>query len=91
MLKYGKLIKKLSLFIIQNKHFLARTIKGFLSVIQREWIEAGHPFYDRLQRSAWAPRSATTGKEGSTWFLFLHAVNHLLLTHPIHFQVSPNK
>lgn len=66
----------------------ARTVKGFLSVVQREWIEAGHPFYERLQRSAWAPRSSMTGKEGSTWFVFLHAVHHLLITHPIHFQFN---
>ena len=69
-------------------NFSARTVKGFLSVIVREWIEGGHPFYDRLQRSAWAARSSMTGKEGSTWFVFLHACQHLLLTHPLHFQVQ---
>jgi len=66
----------------------ARTVKGFLSVVQREWIEAGHPFYDRLRSSAWSPKSAMSGKEGSTWQLFLHATQHLLVTHPLHFQFN---
>jgi myotubularin-related protein 9 len=66
---------------------LARTVIGLLSIIQREWIEAGHPFFERHQRSAWTQKNAITGQEGSTFFLFLHAIQHLLLTHPLHFEV----
>ena len=33
--------------------------------------EAGHPFFERHQRSAWAQKNTITGKEGSTFFLFL--------------------
>jgi len=65
-----------------------RTIRGFLGVIQREWLEAGHPFAERYRRGPWCPKSQKTSNDGSTFFLFLHSVNYLCATYPSHFQFN---
>ena len=68
-----------------------RTIRGFLSVIQREWIDAGHPFSDRYRNGPWSPKNQKTSSDGSSFFLFLHAINHLIATYPSHFQFNRYK
>jgi len=65
-----------------------RTIRGFLSVIQREWIDAGHPFSDRYRNGPWSPKNQKTSSDGSSFFLFLHSINHLIATYPSHFQFN---
>lgn len=57
-------------------------------MIQREWIDAGHPFSDRYRNGPWSPKNQKTSSDGSSFFLFLHAINHLIATYPSHFQFN---
>ncbi|XP_047622826.1 myotubularin-related protein 10 isoform X2 [Phacochoerus africanus] len=59
-----------------------RTIAGFQSLIQKEWVMAGYPFLDRcnhLKRSE---------KEAPLFLLFLDAVWQLLEQYPAAFEFS---
>lgn len=59
-----------------------RTIPGFQSLIQKDWVMAGHPFLDRcshLRRSE---------KESPLFLLFLDATWQLLEQHPAAFEFS---
>lgn len=58
-----------------------RTLEGFQELLQREWIEAGHPFQLRCARSAW---SHGRGKhEGPLFLLFLDCVWQLSRQFPL--------
>ncbi|KAM8784025.1 myotubularin-related protein 10 isoform 2-T2 [Rhynchonycteris naso] len=59
-----------------------RTIPGFQSLVQKDWVMAGHPFLDRcnhLKRSE---------KESPLFLLFLDATWQLLDQHPAAFEFS---
>lgn len=54
-----------------------RTVQGFEALIEREWLQAGHPFATRCKRSAFAPQNIgqTDKKDYSPVFLlFLDCV-----------------
>ncbi|NWS29827.1 MTMR9 protein, partial [Polioptila caerulea] len=58
-----------------------RTLEGFLGLLQREWIEAGHPFHVRCARSA---SSHARGKQEAPLFLlFLDCVWQLSRQFPL--------
>lgn len=40
-----------------------RTIRGFQWLIEREWINAGHPFQTRCSKSGFAFSSSQTNRE----------------------------
>nr|XP_033775419.1 myotubularin-related protein 10 isoform X2 [Geotrypetes seraphini] len=66
--------------VMQDPYF--RTITGFQSLIQKEWVMAGHPFLDRcnhLRRS---------DKESPLFVLFLDCVWQLLEHYPAAFQFT---
>jgi myotubularin-related protein 9 len=52
----------------------ARTIRGFESLIEREWISAGHSFWSRCNHSAFAVGGVTGPDEAPTFLLFLDCV-----------------
>ncbi|XP_075417145.1 myotubularin-related protein 11 isoform X2 [Tenrec ecaudatus] len=58
----------------------ARTLLGFQSLVQREWVAAGHPFLTRL--------GGTGGNEAPVFLLFLDCVWQLLQQFPTEFEFS---
>nr|XP_020039921.1 myotubularin-related protein 11 [Castor canadensis]XP_020039922.1 myotubularin-related protein 11 [Castor canadensis] len=59
----------------------ARTLFGFQSLVQREWVAAGHPFLTRLGATG-------TSEEAPVFLLFLDCVWQLLQQFPAEFEFS---
>ena len=47
-------------------HPMTRTLHGFEALLEREWIQAGHPFWSRAASSP-----DTTNSQGPVFLLFL--------------------
>lgn len=62
----------------------ARTINGFQSLIQKEWVSLGHPFCDRMRLI----NRKGAGDQGPLFLLFLDAVWQLLQQYPDQFEFS---
>ncbi|KAJ2949405.1 hypothetical protein O0L34_g15319 [Tuta absoluta] len=71
-----------------------RTISGFQSLIQKEWIALGHPFCDRFGLPRPGNPKDTTAKDSSlaqqapVFLLFLDCSWQLLQQFPSHFQFT---
>uniref|UniRef100_A0A7I5EF34 Myotubularin phosphatase domain-containing protein n=1 Tax=Haemonchus contortus TaxID=6289 RepID=A0A7I5EF34_HAECO len=63
-----------------------RTIRGFQSLIEREWICAGHPFQLRNAHSAYAQGAVTGSQESPVFLCFLDAVNQIISQYPLAFE-----
>ncbi|XP_076801187.1 myotubularin-related protein 9-like [Clavelina lepadiformis] len=63
-----------------------RTIRGFLSLIDKEWIQAGHPFMDRCFHSVFSNQRIRS--EGPSFTIFLDCVFQLLMQFPCSFEFS---
>lgn len=61
-----------------------RTIRGFLNLIEKEWILFGHPFKERCSKSAYSVGKARD--EGPTFLLFLDCVHQLMHQYPLSFE-----
>ncbi|KAL7635788.1 UNVERIFIED_CONTAM: hypothetical protein RMT77_013605 [Armadillidium vulgare] len=61
----------------------ARTLRGFHTLIQKEWVALGHPFCTRLGHLC-------PGSEDGcpVWLLFLDCVNQISLRHPTSFEFT---
>nr|XP_010587792.1 myotubularin-related protein 11 isoform X1 [Loxodonta africana] len=59
----------------------ARTLLGFQSLVQREWVAAGHPFLTRLGGTG-------ASEEAPVFLLFLDCVWQLLQQFPAEFEFS---
>ncbi|XP_007531630.1 myotubularin-related protein 11 isoform X2 [Erinaceus europaeus] len=59
----------------------ARTLLGFQSLVQREWVAAGHPFLTRFGET-------TASEEAPVFLLFLDCVWQLLQQFPAEFEFS---
>ncbi|XP_004618174.1 myotubularin-related protein 11 isoform X2 [Sorex araneus] len=59
----------------------ARTLLGFQTLVQREWVVAGHPFLTRLGGNA-------ASEEAPVFLLFLDCVWQLLQQYPAEFEFS---
>lgn len=67
-----------------------RTVQGFEALIEREWLQAGHPFATRCKHSAFAPAGNTDKKEHSPVFLlFLDCVYQIM--HQFQFSFEFNE
>ncbi|GMT06952.1 hypothetical protein PENTCL1PPCAC_29126 [Pristionchus entomophagus] len=66
----------------------SRTIRGFESLIEREWICAGHPFSSRNAHSAYGSGAVTGPKESPVFLVFLHCVYELLVQFPLSFEFT---
>ncbi|VDN30226.1 unnamed protein product [Cylicostephanus goldi] len=64
----------------------ARTIRGFESLIEREWICAGHPFQLRNAHSAYAEGTITGPQESPVFLCFLDAVYQIIAQFPHSFE-----
>jgi myotubularin-related protein 9 len=62
-----------------------RTLAGFLSLIEREWVLAGHAFTTRSAHSVHAHGTTTGVHEAPTFLLFLDACAQVLHQYPLAF------
>ncbi|KAG8445843.1 hypothetical protein GDO86_010581 [Hymenochirus boettgeri] len=65
---------------------MCRTIRGFESLVEREWLQAGHPFQQRCAQSAYS--NSKQKWEAPTFLLFLDCVWQILRQFPCSFQFN---
>jgi len=61
-----------------------RTMRGFLNLVEKEWILSGHPFRERGSCSAYNSNRAR--EAGATFLLFLDCVHQLVHQYPVSFE-----
>ncbi|VDK64215.1 unnamed protein product [Onchocerca ochengi] len=66
----------------------SRTIRGFESLIEREWISAGHPFSYRCAHSAFATGAITGPYESPMFLCFLDCVWQVYQQFPCSFEFT---
>ncbi|CAB3397704.1 unnamed protein product [Caenorhabditis bovis] len=64
----------------------ARTIRGLESVIEREWICAGHPFSLRNAHCAYAEGTITGPFESPVFLVFLDCLFQMVSQYPLSFE-----
>ncbi|XP_011303506.1 myotubularin-related protein 9 [Fopius arisanus] len=55
----------------------SRTIRGLQSLIEREWLQAGHPFFTRTRHSAYSTTQSHTSPHSPIFLLFLDGLYQL--------------
>uniref|UniRef100_A0A8C0H827 Myotubularin-related protein 9 n=1 Tax=Chelonoidis abingdonii TaxID=106734 RepID=A0A8C0H827_CHEAB len=63
-----------------------RTIRGFEALVEREWLQAGHPFQLRCAQSAYS--NSKQKWESPVFFLFLDCVWQILRQFPCSFEFN---
>jgi myotubularin-related protein 9 len=66
----------------------SRTARGFQSLIEHEWIAAGHPFSLRCAHSAFATGTLTGPHESPVFLLFLDCVWQIIQQYPTCFEFT---
>lgn len=69
-----------------------RTVRGLQALVEREWLQAGHPFPKRVSRSCYAPYTANgrTKQNSPTFLLFLDCVGQIMNQFPCSFEFAPS-
>ncbi|XP_029841778.2 myotubularin-related protein 9 isoform X3 [Ixodes scapularis] len=67
-----------------------RTVRGFEALVEREWLQAGHPFLLRCQHGAFAPAGTHTKDQSPTFFMFLDCVFQIHQQFACSFEFSEN-
>lgn len=65
-----------------------RTVRGIQALIEREWIQAGHPFASRHRYSCYTPSQNRHKCSGATFVLFLDCIHQLYKQFPCSFEFS---
>ncbi|ALC43531.1 CG5026 [Drosophila busckii] len=65
-----------------------RTVRGLQALIEREWIQAGHPFGSRHRYSCYTPHQMRNKNSGATFVLFLDCIYQLFTQFPCSFEFS---
>lgn len=65
-----------------------RTVRGLQALIEREWIQAGHPFASRHRFSCYTPHQTRNKSSGATFVLFLDCIYQLYMQFPCSFEFS---
>ncbi|KAH8380067.1 hypothetical protein KR009_008750 [Drosophila setifemur] len=65
-----------------------RTVRGLQALIEREWIQAGHPFASRHRYSCYTPHQTRNKSSGATFVLFLDCIYQLYTQFPCSFEFS---
>ncbi|KAH8415476.1 hypothetical protein KR222_000482 [Zaprionus bogoriensis] len=65
-----------------------RTVRGLQALIEREWIQAGHPFASRHRYSCYTPHQIRNKNSGATFLLFLDCIFQLFTQFPCSFEFS---
>ncbi|KAF5906531.1 myotubularin-related protein 9, partial [Clarias magur] len=63
-----------------------RTVRGFQALVEREWLQAGHPFQQRCAQSAYS--NGKPRNEAPVFLLFLDCVWQILRQFPCSFQFN---
>lgn len=63
-----------------------RTVRGFEALVEREWIQAGHPFLDRCGKSAFC--NVRSRFEAPVFLLFLDCVWQIFSQFPCSFEFN---
>ncbi|XP_078449733.1 myotubularin-related protein 9 isoform X1 [Lampetra planeri] len=61
-----------------------RTLRGFQALVEREWLQAGHPFQERCSRSAFA--NVKPRQEAPSFLLFLDCCQQIQRQFPCSFE-----
>lgn len=67
----------------------SRTVRGLQALIDREWIQGGHPFGTRHTQSCYTPPQNRQKSSGATFVLFLDCVYQLYQQFPLSFEFDP--
>ncbi len=67
----------------------SRTVRGLMALIDREWIQAGHPFGTRHAQSCYTPQQNRLKTSGATFVLFLDCVYQIYKQFPLSFEFDP--
>lgn len=65
-----------------------RTVHGFEALIEREWLQAGHPFATRCKHSAYTTASVRTREQSPIFLVFLDCVFQLYHQFPCSFEFN---
>lgn len=65
-----------------------RTVQGFQALLEREWIQAGHPFSLRCRHSAFAPASVEKKEFSPVFMLFLDCVWQIMQQFQFSFEYN---
>lgn len=65
-----------------------RTLQGFEALLEREWLQAGHPFATRCKSSAYASSTLEKREQSPTFLLFLDCVWQIHLQFPCSFEFN---
>ncbi|KAK6644545.1 hypothetical protein RUM43_000812 [Polyplax serrata] len=65
-----------------------RTIRGLEALIEREWLQAGHPFYLRHKKSCYAPSNTRSKLNAPTFMLFLDGLAQIHNQFPCTFEFN---
>ncbi|EDW80020.1 uncharacterized protein Dwil_GK12345 [Drosophila willistoni] len=65
-----------------------RTVRGLQALIEREWIQAGHPFASRHRYACYTPHQTRNKNSGATFVLFLDCIYQLFTQFPCSFEFS---
>lgn len=76
-------VTSLAQIILEPK---CRTIRGFEALVEKEWLQAGHPFQHRCAQSAYA--NSKQRWEAPTFLLFLDCVWQILRQFPCSFEFN---
>ncbi|CAD7081950.1 unnamed protein product [Hermetia illucens] len=63
-----------------------RTVRGIQALIEREWIQAGHPFATRHRYGCYAPSQSRPKTAGASFLLFLDCIYQLHYQFPCSFE-----
>lgn len=63
-----------------------RTVRGLQALIDREWLQSGHPFGARHCQSCYTPASNRLKSSGASFVLFLDCVYQLYTQFPCSFE-----
>lgn len=67
-----------------------RTVRGFEALIEREWIQGGHPFATRHARSCYTPSAHRSKSNSPTFLLFLDCVYQIHAQFSCSFEFAEN-
>lgn len=65
-----------------------RTVRGFEALIEREWLQGGHPFGLRCQHSAYTSASSRTRNQAPSFLIFLDCVWQIYQQFPCSFEFN---
>ncbi|KAI9587378.1 myotubularin-related protein 9 isoform X1 [Glossina fuscipes] len=65
-----------------------RTVRGIQALVEREWIQAGHPFASRHQYSCYTLPQNRPKNCGATFLLFLDCIHQLYKQFPCSFEFN---